>query len=522
MSLSGAEGYVTDVTYTPGFYGNLAPLAIRYAASVNGLVPPPVHDGFRYLELGCGMGRSLTTLAAANPKGCFVGVDLNPEHTAFAERDAAAGGLTNVQLITSDFASLPADIGTFDFITLHGVLSWVAPVVRAQVLDILRRRLAPGGLVLVSYNAMPGWANRQPIRAILRQYAALRQGDSAQRVAEAAGYVAFLRDRGAQYFASNPAAAAYVDSLVTSDPRYLVHEYLNDHWTTFYFAEVAELFGGAGMSFVGSLPLHSNFWDLCVKPEFQELFHATGDRLVLEAHKDFCADTSFRWDIFTNGARPMRNVADRLRFADDVWFRRARPEATLPWQVQMGAVTATMDGPLCAAVLDVLADGARPLSAVLADERLAAWPQPEVVRSVDTGVATQLLDIVGGPVPAVRPCPPGSEIPALRVPSAFNRAVLASGGLGGQPVALASTCSGTGHAIGDLDAAFLHELAGGHGATVLERIDERLAAAGRSIVVEGKALADPDHRRKMVSDAFDRFCTMTVPFLAAMGVVELG
>jgi hypothetical protein len=66
----------------------------------------------------------------------------------------------------------------------------------------------------------------------------------------------FLRDRQAKYFLDNPRASAYLDALVTQDLRYLVHEYLNEHWTSFYFAEVAEMFGSAGLTFVGSQPVH--------------------------------------------------------------------------------------------------------------------------------------------------------------------------------------------------------------------------------------------------------------------------
>lgn len=40
----------------------------------------------------------------------------------------------------------------------HGMLSLVAPQVREQILTIARTRLAPGGLPLVNYNAMPGGA----------------------------------------------------------------------------------------------------------------------------------------------------------------------------------------------------------------------------------------------------------------------------------------------------------------------------------------------------------------------------
>jgi hypothetical protein len=197
----------------------------------------------------------------------------------------------------------------------------------------------------VSYNAMPGWAHLQPIRGILRQYAALRTGDSAQRVRDAVAYLVFMRDKHAKYFEDNPRAAAYVDALVQQDPRYLVHEYMNEHWTSFYFAEVAGAFGQEGLSFVGSLPVFTNFWDLCVRPEFQELFRTTTNRLVTEAHKDFCANTAFRWDIYSKSPRIMKDVNDRLREVDDLHFRVTRAGITLPYQANLGVVTSTVQGP---------------------------------------------------------------------------------------------------------------------------------------------------------------------------------
>jgi hypothetical protein len=69
-----ASGYVTDVAYVPGFYPQMAPVTLRHVAALNGVCPPASGPGFRYLELGCGLGRSLTTLAAANPRGEFIGV----------------------------------------------------------------------------------------------------------------------------------------------------------------------------------------------------------------------------------------------------------------------------------------------------------------------------------------------------------------------------------------------------------------------------------------------------------------
>ena len=123
-----AAGYVTDVAYIPGFYPQMAPVAMRYVAALNGVVPPQTAEGFRYLELGCGLGRSLTTLAAAHPAGRVRGRrrQSRPHRGRRARHRRRAASATH-GCITADFGHLPDDLGTFDFIALHGVFSWVAP-----------------------------------------------------------------------------------------------------------------------------------------------------------------------------------------------------------------------------------------------------------------------------------------------------------------------------------------------------------------------------------------------------------
>jgi SAM-dependent methyltransferase len=510
-----AAGYVTDVSYVPGFYPQMAPLAMRYVAALNGILPPKTAPGFRWLELGCGLGRVVTTLAAACPEGEFVGVDVNPDHTAVAARDIAAGGLENARVITADFGHLPDDIGAFDFIAIHGVYSWVAPSVREQILEIARKRLAPGGLLLVSYNAMPGWAHLQPLRGILRQYTALRQGDSLQRVRDALAYVVFLREKHAKYFDDNPGAAAYVDGLLQQDPRYLAHEYLNEHWTSFYFAEVAGAFGAAGLAFVGSLPVYTNFWDLCVRPEFQELFRTTTNRLVTEAHKDFCANTAFRWDVYAREPRPMKSIDDRLREVDDIHYRASRPGTKLPYQANLGVVTSTVQGPLYEALLERLSGRGLRLSEIVAANQNTGATPADIVRAVDAGVAMGLFDISAHPLAE----PPAGEADRIEIAHPFNRAVLASDALGGRPVALASSLSGTGHALGDLDAAILHELAQGGRAGLAGRVADRLVANGRTLQrdgkpVEGAAVATA------VGEACQEFLTNGLPALTRLGIVS--
>ena len=513
--MANAAGYITDVAYIPGFYANMAPVAIRYVAALNRVTPPKVADGFRYLELGCGLGRSLTTLAAANPKGEFVGVDVNPDHTAFIEKEIAASQLKNARVITSDFGHLPEDLGRFEFIALHGVWSWVAANVREEILAVARKHLAPGGLLLVSYNAMPGWAHLQPIRGILRQYAQLRQGDSIQKVRDALAYLVFIRDKHAKYFEDNPRAAAYVEGLLKQDIRYLAHEYLNDHWTSFYFADVAGMFGTAGLSFTGSLPVFTNFWDLCVRPEFQELFRTTTNRLVTEAHKDFCANTAFRWDIYANAPQPMPTVADRLREADDLHFHVSRPGITLPYQANLGVVTSTVQGPLYQTLLGLLGGASLRLSEILEAPELKGNAAEDLARAVDAGVAMGLFDVTGGPVPQKADVEDGK----VTMPSAFNRALLGKDSLGGRAIALASASTGTGHTLGDFDAAILHELVERGRDGLAGRVETRLAGSGRTLQQNGQPVNDPATRTKLVEEACTAFLTNSLPQLARMGIV---
>ena len=104
--------YVTDVAYLRNFVEDLAPPRLRLCAALNGFTPPPA-EGFAYGELGCGNGDTLATLAAAHPLASFVGVDMNPEHVAFAEGLASRGGLANARFLADDFDGrmMPQHVG---------------------------------------------------------------------------------------------------------------------------------------------------------------------------------------------------------------------------------------------------------------------------------------------------------------------------------------------------------------------------------------------------------------------------
>jgi hypothetical protein len=252
-----------------------------------------------------------------------------------------------------------------------------------------------------------------------------------------------------------------------------------------------------------------------VRPEFQELFRTTTNRLVTESHKDFCANTAFRWDLYAKAPRRLDGPEARLREVDDLHYVLTRPGTKLPFEANLGVVTSTVQGPLYETLIDLLDTHSLRLSDVVASERLRGTAPADVIRAVDAGVAMGLFDVTSAPVgPHV-----GGPSAGCSMPHAFNRALLAADALGGRPLALASELTGTGHAIGDLDAAILHEFVERGRDGLANRVAARLESAGRTLLQDGKPVERPEDRRRMVEAACDAFVSSSLPQIIRLGIV---
>ena len=116
-----------------------------------GLVVPPLIEGARVLDLGCGSGRDGFLLAQlVGPEGSVVGVDMTDEQLAIAEshRDGHARefGYANVRFLKGyieQLDKLSLDEGSFDVIVSNCVVN-LSPDKEA-VLNGVRRLLKPGG-----------------------------------------------------------------------------------------------------------------------------------------------------------------------------------------------------------------------------------------------------------------------------------------------------------------------------------------------------------------------------------------
>ncbi|HEY8074496.1 MAG TPA: class I SAM-dependent methyltransferase [Labilithrix sp.] len=362
------QAYVNDVPYVRQFVPELAPARIRLAAAVNGLVPPPSAD-FDYCELGCGHGDTLAALAAAHPRARFLGVDIGAAHIASAKRLARDGALENIGFLERDFeALLDEEIGAFDYVVAHGVLTWIGPEKRKAMIALAQRMLKPGGLLYVTYNAMPGWSAVEPLRQLLLSpLGQAPEGSSLDRAKSGLAFAQLLQSSGAEYFAKNPSATEMLGAMTRAGLPYVVHEYLHEHWTPMYFARVAWEMAAHDLHFAGVLPLLLNFRESAIPEPLEKAFADITDRLRFESVKDFAINEFFRRDVYVHGKQP-RSGESMQRFLDET------PWSTLLVDcaervVRLPHRSVRLEGAIYDAIFDATAHGAKTLADIEGFER---------------------------------------------------------------------------------------------------------------------------------------------------------
>ena len=315
-----SEGYVADIDYTADFFRELSPQWLNLSCLLNGFEPVPLNKPFTYFELGCGQGVTLSILAASNPAAQFYGNDFMPSHIAAARQFADSAALDNLTFLENSFSELAsgavADLPQFDFITLHGVYTWVNAENQAHIVKFINTYLKPGGIVYTSYNAMPGWNTELPLKRLLLAHAALHPEKSAVQLAEATKFIEQFDVDNSGYFSNTPALKNLLVLLNTRNPNYLTHEYLHDDVKPLYHLDVVNHFSAAKLQYVGSADLCYAYPSMYLNDEKLALLNAVSNDPLRETLKDFFLNSYFRKDVFVRGARRLSAARQRNLLGD--------------------------------------------------------------------------------------------------------------------------------------------------------------------------------------------------------------
>lgn len=306
-----ADGEAYDRLAYPGYaYPATHPARLEAIARLFGLRPTPAARS-RVLELGCGDGGNLLSLAQALPAASLMGIDAAASAVERGNELARAAGLENVELRCMDIEAMSDSDevrGSFDYIVAHGVYSWIPPRVRVTLLASVRRLLAPMGVAYVSYNAYPGSYLRDMARDILGYHvrdiedaedklvAAQELMQTIVAIDEPSPYAQVLREHMGRML-------GYSDAL-------LFHDDLADISTPFYFHEFVEHAAHHKLCFLSEADLfESQMRD--VPESAGRLMAGLPDEVVVrEQYMDFFKNRMFRQTLLCHEAAPVSRTLD--------------------------------------------------------------------------------------------------------------------------------------------------------------------------------------------------------------------
>ena len=334
--------HISEVDYIRHFYGDLAPSFLDVLLTYAGFRAPDISGPFTYCDLGCGHGLTANILASANPNGQFYANDFNASHIEQARKLARAADNKNISFFDDDLRDFGnRGLPGFDFIVLHGVLTWVPDDVRSAIVDFIARKLNPGGVVFLSYNALPGWAPLAPLRELLNGGTEGSRSTTIAQLGEAIELIERLRQSHAGYFVANPSVERQIDTLRSADPGYVIHEYLATDMRPFYQREVCDMLRAAGVTYVASADPKDHIDALNLTQDEIEILSEINDPVRRETIRDFMTNQTFRRDLFMKDPQKL-DVQDRSARLDDLRFVATAPVTQIPAQLMRPRMTLTL------------------------------------------------------------------------------------------------------------------------------------------------------------------------------------
>lgn len=496
-------GYVTDITYMTGYYRYQSPTLISLACLLGNVAAnmPAPDEPVSYLELGCGQGFGALLLAASNPCWQVTAIDFHPAHVAVARAWAAKAQLDNIRILEADLSTLAEDpaaaqVPEADFVSMHGVWSWVPPAVRDGIVRLLRQKVKPGGAVHLSYNALPAWAPAMGLQRVLRDGGRRLAARSDHQAMEGLKLVQELMAVDAYQLVRSVWLKNLIERVSTLPGTYLAHEYMNDFWAPCFHADVAKAMAGAKLEWVASPNLPENFPELTLSAEQRAIAQRLDDPILRELVKDMCLNRSLRHDVFVRGARPispwMRD--EELR---NVWLSLSIMPSELPAEVEVPAGMAALAPGFYRPIVEALVDGPRRVGDLLMLADLEGKRDNP----------SELIGIMVGLNMAEAALRPGAEpVPEA---SRFNRLVTSELGRtrnSGQEFAAASHMLGTGVRCSLFDLYVLERTQQGEGE---EHIDDWIRQIATDMDEEG---------RGRLREVLTRCLQVRVPVMRVQGV----
>ena len=257
-----------------------------------GMQPAPV-EHCRVLELGCGDGTNLISMAYGLPESRFVGVDAAGAAIADGVRTIQALSLANIRLHHLDLMDFDAVAERFDFIIAHGIYSWTPAPVRDRILEVCAQCLAAAGIAYVSYNTYPGCHLREMVREMML-YHVRGASEPGEKVAQARALLKFLAHSKEEPDLYRTILGKELEIVQERNDANLFHDDLNPLTQPVYFHQFAEHAAAHGLQYLGDAVFSEMQPENYTPATLGALQELDADIIAREQYLDFLTCRRFR------------------------------------------------------------------------------------------------------------------------------------------------------------------------------------------------------------------------------------
>lgn len=500
------SGYVADIGYTFGYYSELNPIRTKLAFLNAGLSSPDVATA---CELGFGQGVSVNIHSAASGI-TWHGTDFNPSQASFAQELASHSG-SPCFLSDQAFADFCAkdDLPDFDYIGLHGIWSWISDDNRKQIVEFIRRKLKVGGVLYISYNTFPGWAQMSPMRHLLTEHAEVMAAPGrgiVSRIDAALDFTDKLFALNPIFSRANPPVIDRLKQMQGQNRHYLAHEYFNRDWEPMHFADMVNWLEPAKVSYACSANLLDSVSAFNLTPEQASFLQEISDPNFRETVRDFMVNQQFRRDYWVKGARRLNQIEQIEE------INKLRVVLVTP----VDEISFTAKGPLGDATMNE--DIYRPMLAELANHKPAEMKHLFEVskkKRINTAQVLQGIMILIGRGDVSLAQHPEVTSRAQLFTSKLNRELIEKARGSSDVNYLASPVTGGGIPVGRSEQLFLLSIANGKNTPEEWSKDvwNTLSSLGQRIMKEGKPLEKPEDNLAMLRSQAEVFAAKKLPIL---------
>lgn len=386
--------YVVDIDYSADMYERVTPLhmhtQLRLAFRQD--APDPFREGLRIADLACGMGVHACMLAACYPNARVFACDINPLHVANAIEIARDAELTNIDIELASFHDVSGRENTFrcqfDFIFAHGVYSWVKENIRRDLHKFLNFAVAPGGLVYINYECLPGAAATGVLNRLFSEIVAQARNDAGADLGVDSDLLDQMVDTGIGYFKPLTNSGLF-NAFKKATPNYRLHAFASGEGLPLYSSSVIRNFAENGLAFIGGADPLQVLNDSHIPSAISNLLMRIRDRAARETFYDALTNHGGRGDVFALGSRSLNQ--NQLR----QWFGQQRFVARLekmpePLTIRSPFGSATIDNELLIALHHILRNGAARIHDLAQALNLSSH-DPNLLSAIRIGYAAGII-----------------------------------------------------------------------------------------------------------------------------------